>query len=126
MKTKLLISLSLCCAVLLNSQNVWTGGGGDANWSNPANWSGNVPNNDEDVRIPTGFTVTLDTPTSILSIKLEGNSTLNITETLEIFNPSEFEANTVVNWSGGNLDGGNVSGLLINSGTINMLFNGYF
>lgn len=123
MKKLLLVFNLLFCSLSLISQNVWTGGGDDANWSNADNWSGNVPNN-EDVRIPTGFTVTLDTPASILSIKLEGNSTLNVTESLEIFNPSEFESNTVVNWSGGDLDGGNVSGLLINSGTINMSFNG--
>ena len=105
MKKLLLVFNLLFCSLSLISQNVWTGGGDDANWSNADNWSGNVPNN-EDVRIPTGFTVTLDTPASILSIKLEGNSTLNVTESLEIFNPSEFESNTVVNWSGGDLDGG--------------------
>ncbi|MGV6831806.1 MAG: T9SS type A sorting domain-containing protein [bacterium] len=118
MKTKLLLSIAICVSAILNSQNVWTGTQDDL-WSNENNWSGNVPDNSDDVLIPPGFVVTIDTPATILSIEVQGNSTLNVTETITIQNPSEFEDNVVVNWVSGDLIG---PGILLNSGTINLTF----
>ncbi len=118
MKTKLLLGIVICLSISLNAQNVWTGTEDDL-WSNENNWSGSVPTTSDDVLIPTGFVVTLDTPTDILSIEVEGNSVLNVTETLKIQNPSEFEMNVVVNWVSGDLIG---PGILLNSGTINLSF----
>ncbi|RNC88110.1 MAG: T9SS C-terminal target domain-containing protein [Winogradskyella sp.] len=121
MKTKLLFSIFLFISIYSNSQNVWTGNIDDL-WSNADNWSGNVPDSSEDVLIPTGFTVTLDTPADIRSIEVQGNSTLNVTESLIIAVDSEFEDNVVVNWSSGDLSG---PGILLNSGTINMSFSSF-
>lgn len=118
MKTKLLFGIMICLTISIHSQNVWTGTEDDL-WSNENNWSGSVPTATEDVLIPSGFTVTLDTPANIRSIEVQGNSILNVTESLIIAVDSEFEDNVVVNWSGGDLGGG---GILLNSGTINMSF----
>ncbi len=119
MKTKLL--LILCLLSITNGiaqLNVWTGSVDDL-WSNEDNWTGTVPAPSDDVLIPSGFVVTLDTPADILSIEVQGNSILNVTETLIIQNPSEFESNVIVNWSSGSLIG---PGILLNSGTINLTF----
>lgn len=119
MKTRLLCVLYLCFTITIYAQqNVWTGTIDDK-WSNKDNWSGEVPTPSDDVLIPSGFVVTLDTPANILSIEVQGNSILNVTSTIQIQNPSEFEDNVIVNWSSGNLTG---PGILLNSGTINMSF----
>lgn len=112
----------MLCSVALHAQlNVWTGTVGDK-WSDEDNWSGTVPTSSDDVLIPSGFTVTLDTPANILSLEVQGNSVLNVTEGLTIANPSEFEDNVIVNWISGDLLGG---GILLNSGTINLSFNSF-
>ena len=121
MKTKLLFFVFLILSIELYSQNVWTGNINDL-WSNPDNWSGNVPDASDDVLIPTGFSVTVDTPADIRSIEVQGNSTLNVTESITIAVDSEFEDNVVVNWSSGDLIG---PGVLLNSGTINLSFSGF-
>ena len=126
MKTTLFISLSLCFTLMLNSQNVWTGNVDDS-WSDPNNWSGNVPNATEDVLIPPGFVVTIDTPANIRSIEVQGDPTinatiLNVSQSLIIAFDSEFEDNVVVNWVSGDLVG---PGMLQNSGTINLSFTSF-
>lgn len=118
MKKQLLVFILFISSLGFGQQNVWVGTVDDK-WSNKDNWSGEVPSASEDILIPSGFTVTIDTPADILSIEVQGNSVLNITRVLRIANPSEFEDNVVVNWSGGDLNGG---GILLNSGTINMSF----
>lgn len=117
MKTKLLLTiLILYCFTIQAQLNIWTGTVDDK-WSDENNWTGTVPTNSDDVLIPSGFAVTLDTPANILSIEVQGNSVLNITQPLTIANPSEFEDNVVVNWVSGDLIG---PGILLNSGTINL------
>ncbi|NRA91073.1 MAG: T9SS type A sorting domain-containing protein [Psychroserpens sp.] len=121
MKTKILLSLTLCFTVLLNSQNVWTGNVDDS-WANENNWSGNVPEVSDDVLIPPGFVVTIDIPANIRSIEVQGDPTvnatiLNVSQSLIIAVDSEFEDNVVVNWVSGDLIG---PGILLNSGTINL------
>ncbi|MBC2843914.1 T9SS type A sorting domain-containing protein [Winogradskyella flava] len=119
MKSKLPLLLSLFISINMFAQlNVWTGMIDDK-WSDENNWSGTVPLPSDDVLIPSGFVVTIDTPANVLSIEVQGNSVLNVTSSLVIANPSEFEDNVVVNWSSGDLSGG---GILLNSGTINMSF----
>ncbi|MEY8849507.1 beta strand repeat-containing protein [Psychroserpens sp. XS_ASV72] len=119
MRTRLLLLLCLMSFTSSIAQlNVWTGAVDDL-WSNENNWTGTVPSNSDDVLIPSGFVVTIDSPANIRSIEVQGNSTLNITEALIIQNPSEFETNVVVNWSSGDLIG---PGILLNSGTINLTF----
>ncbi|MTE27153.1 T9SS type A sorting domain-containing protein [Winogradskyella ouciana] len=121
MKTKLLFTILFFTFITLNSQNIWTGNVDDL-WSNADNWSGNVPDSSEDVLIPSGFVVTLDTPANILSLEVQGNSTLNVTQGLTIQNPSEFGDNVVVNWSSGDLIG---PGVLTNYGIINLSFSSF-
>ena len=126
MKTTLFLSLSLCFTLMLNSQNVWTGNVDDS-WSDPNNWSGNVPNATEDVLIPPGFVVTIDTPANIRSIEVQGDPTinatiLNVSQSLIIAVDSEFEDNVVVNWVSGYLTG---PGILQNNGTINLSFTSF-
>ena len=118
MKTRLLHVFLLCFTISINCQNVWTGNVDDS-WANENNWSGNVPEASDDVLIPPGFVVTIDTPANIRSIEVQGNSTLNVTEALIIAVDSEFEDNVIINWSSGGLEG---PGILLNSGTINMSF----
>ena len=119
MKLKLLLlSLFSVSFNLLAQQNIWIGTEDDL-WSNENNWTGTVPAPSDDVLIPSGFVVTLDSPADILSIEIQGNSVFNVTSSLIIANPSEFEDNVVVNWSSGDLSGG---GILLNSGTINLSF----
>jgi len=119
MKLKLLFSAFVLCSITLHAQlNVWTGTVDDK-WSNEDNWSGTVPVPTDDVLIPSGFVVTVDSPANILSIEVQGNSVLNVDSSIIIQNPSEFEDNVVVNWLSGDLVG---PGILLNSGTINMSF----
>ena len=119
MKTKLFYACLLCVTFTIHAQqNVWVGIIDDL-WSNEDNWSGEVPGPSDDVLIPSGFVVTIDTPADILSIEVQGNSILNVTSAIRIQNPSEFEDNVIVNWSSGDLIG---PGILLNSGTINMSF----
>src|ERR1700676_686873 len=48
--------------ILLAETKTWTGNGGDANWSNPLNWSGaNLPQTTDDVLLDNG-----DIPVSYL------------------------------------------------------------
>ena len=119
MKTRTLLFAFVLCSITLNAQlNVWTGTVDDK-WSNEDNWSGTVPISTDDVLIPSGFVVTVDSPANILSIEVQGNSVLNVDSSIIIQNPSEFEDNVVVNWVSGDLIG---PGILLNSGTINMSF----
>jgi len=119
MKTRTLLFAFVLCSITLNAQlNVWTGTVDDK-WSNEDNWSGTVPVSTDDVLIPSGFVVTVDSPANILSIEVQGNSVLNVDSSIIIQNPSEFEDNVVVNWVSGDLIG---PGIMLNSGTINMSF----
>ncbi|MBT8395257.1 MAG: G8 domain-containing protein, partial [Bacteroidia bacterium] len=118
MRTQLLFFYCFFITTSIFAQNTWVGSVDDK-WSKEDNWSGEVPGPGDDVLIPSGFAVTLDTPANIVSITVEGNSVLNVTQSLIISAPSEFDDNVVVNWSGGDFSG---TGTLTNKGTINMSF----
>jgi hypothetical protein len=119
MKKILLFSILFALSMTLFGQiNTWTGNV-DNNWSNVANWSLNaVPTAANDVVIPTGKTVNLNVPGTTKSIVVQGNSTLNINNSLSFANSSSFGTNTIVNWSVGSLNG---DGTLSNNGTLNFV-----
>ena len=118
MKKCLLFTILIAFSVTLFAQtNTWNGNV-DTNWSNAANWSLNaVPTASNDVVIPTGKTVNLNVAGTTKSIVVQGNSTLNMPNTLSILNASSFAANVTVNWTSGSFVGG---GILTNNGTINL------
>lgn len=117
----ILLIFSLFCASYLtvNAQTItWTGAGANTNWNTVANWSSNaVPSANNDVVIPTGFTVSINVAATTRTIVVEGNSTLNIANSLSFLNASSFAKSVTVNWTNGSLLGG---GTLTNNGTINM------
>ena len=49
-----LIVISCATAHLAMAQSIWTGGGADANWSTPGNWSSGVVPNNNAVTFPDG------------------------------------------------------------------------
>ncbi|MEZ4792208.1 MAG: hypothetical protein R2783_01640 [Gelidibacter sp.] len=120
MKQLLLIFALFCASYMtVNAQtNTWTGNA-DTNWGTAANWSLNaVPTATNDVIIPTGKTVNLNVAGTTKSIVLQGNSTLNINNTLSFTNASSTAANATVNWGGASING---DGTLTNNGTLNMV-----
>lgn len=118
---QILLIFSLFCASYLtvNAQtNTWTGAGANDNWNTVDNWSLNaLPSSNGDVVIPTGFTVNVNVGATTRSIVVEGNSTLNIANSLSFLGASSFAKDVTVNWTSGSLLGG---GTLTNNGTINM------
>jgi hypothetical protein len=67
------------CAVPAGAATVtWTGSGGDNLWSNAANWNPGLPGSADDVVIPSGATVSLNTAgtTQVHSISADTTSTL--------------------------------------------------
>lgn len=85
----------------------WIGGTG--NWSNASNWSCNdVPNFNDDVIINTGQ-VTFDSPTTIKTLILGGNASLNGANAFNITNN--------FTWTGGQL---NNNGITTSTGPINI------
>jgi hypothetical protein len=64
---------------LIVGENLWTGSGGDGNWSTAGNWSnGSVPASGDDVVIPEGATVTLGSGTATVnSLTVDGALTVS-------------------------------------------------
>jgi len=120
MKTNLFFAILFCISfTFLNAQSTWIGAGANTNWNTQANWDNNaVPTATDDVIIPTGFTVTLNIPSSVKSINLQGNSVFEMNTNLTFTEPSTFGINTTVNWAAGALNG--TTSTLTNLGTINM------
>jgi hypothetical protein len=127
MKTRLLLPTILFFLLSTNlfSQNTWIGGGTDTNWSNVDNWSaGVVPVFSDDVLIPTGFNVNADSLINVLSLTVEGNSTLNIQSGFTFSNPSVFRQNTTINYFNGSING--QGSILTSEGTINIMITNLF
>lgn len=119
MRQLLLIFTLLCASYMtVNAQtNTWNGSA-DNNWSNTANWSLNaVPTAANDVVIPTGKTVNLNVVGTTKSIVVQGNSTFNISNTINFLNASSFAANTTINVGGASINGGTLN----NSGMLNFI-----
>jgi len=116
MKKNVLLFCIGLCGFAFAQTNTWTGSGGTNSWSVKENWSLNtVPTSSNDVVIPTGFTVNAASAATMKSVKLQGNSTLNISANFTFTNASEFAAQTTVNWNSGNLQGG---GTLVSKGNL--------
>lgn len=118
MKRFLLCITMLCLsAVALNAQTItWTGAGDGTNWSDPNNWDLLViPTTANDVIIPDGSTLAINSHAVMKSLTVQGNSVLTINNAFTLGNPSAFDENVVVNWSFGALFGN-----LTNRGTINI------
>lgn len=118
MKTKLFL-LTFLLTSFAYSQIIWTGGGGNADWNEPSNWSTNsTPTVNDDVEIPSGFTVTINGSATCQSLELQGSTILNI-DTFGSFSstqPSIFEPGTTVNWARGTIN----CSLLVSQGTMNL------
>ncbi len=124
MKQSLLILFFLYTTMSI-AQTTWTGLGAGSNWNIPENWSNNtIPSSNDDVVIPSGFSVNIDANAFTKSISLQGNATLNLlTAELHITNASVFDTNSTFNWSGGFFLGGGLTNPtnLNAQGTINIL-----
>lgn len=119
MKRFLLFTILCVSFITLEAQTItWTGAGDGTNWSDSNNWDLlQVPNTSNDVIVPGGSTITINTQAYSRSILVRGASTLTIEESLTFSSPSSFSENTIVNWSSGSLGG---EGALTNYGTINI------
>lgn len=63
--------------------NTWTGGGGDSDWNNAANWgSGSVPGPADDVVIPNGYFITLSGSGSCHNLTIGAGGGLTVSATL--------------------------------------------
>lgn len=118
---KLLLSATLIFFfIFANAQTVtWTGASGiDNDWNTDSNWdTGSIPTAINDVVIPDGFTVDLDTPGGdVLSLTL-GASVFNIGTNFQFANTFNIAATGTVNWNLGTISG---NGVLTNEGTINL------
>ncbi|WP_431133298.1 T9SS type A sorting domain-containing protein [Psychroserpens mesophilus] len=114
----LLMLLSLTTAIAM-AQTTWTGLGTNTNWNNTDNWDTNlVPTASDDVIIPTGFTVTLNSVGTVKSIDVQGNAVFDIDNSFTFAEPSTFGSNTTINWSAGSLRGNGI--ILTNSGVMNI------
>ena len=111
--------MMLICAAFTNvkAQTVtWIGGTG--NWNVPANWDLNfIPGSGNDVIIPTGSNVSINTAANVRSITVNGNAMINISAGLTFTNASTFGSNVTSTWTANGLNGG---GTLTNLGTMNL------
>ena len=108
-----------------NAQTTWTGFGANDNWNNIDNWSTFlVPTASDNVIIPTGFTVNINVAANVLSLQVQGNSTLNIGTNLTFTEASSFSAGTTINWNSGYITGTSTS--LTNNGTVNVFVSSVF
>ncbi|WP_422105333.1 HYR domain-containing protein [Winogradskyella sp.] len=120
MKRILLFILLHISSTIAIAQTTWTGLGANTNWNNTDNWDTNmVPTVSDDVIIPTGFTVTLNIAGTVKSIDVQGNSTFEMSNSLNFTDPSTFGVNTIINWNSGTLNGG--TSTLTHQGVLHML-----
>src|SRR5690606_10366712 len=95
------------------------------NWNNIDNWSTFlVPTASDNVIIPTGFTVNINVAANVLSLQVQGNSTLNIGTNLTFTEASSFAAGTTINCNSGYVTGASTS--LTHNGTVNAIANSVF
>ncbi|WP_321280496.1 gliding motility-associated C-terminal domain-containing protein [Marinifilum fragile] len=64
----------------------WNGNGGDNNWGNHENWDKDcVPSRNNNAIIPNGFTVNVNVPAECKDLEIQGTSTLEGNQNLEIY-----------------------------------------
>ncbi len=125
MKRFLLLTLLCISSTIAIAQTTWTGLGANTNWNNIDNWdSFTVPTATDDVIVPTGFTVNINVSANVLSLQVQGNSTLNIGTNLTFTEASSFSAGTTINWNSGYITGTSTS--LTNNGTVNVFVSSVF
>ena len=116
---KKLLFITFFMTLVLQAQTNTFIGAFDNNWNNNANWSLNlIPTLTNDVVIPTGKTILLNSDGDAKSIQLEGTATLNLSGNLSIAQLSLASAQSTINWTSGNISGG---GTLNNLGKMNIL-----
>lgn len=120
----LLMVLFVCSfANVASAQKTWIGGT-DTNWNTPANWSGStVPVTTDNVVIPNGFNVVINTNTFCSSLNISGTLTIgNNTDNRTVTVSGDVNVNSSgVFKSAG--DGGNallMGGNVVNNGTFDM------
>lgn len=96
--------------------HVWTGGGGDSDWFNAANWDVNtVPDSNSEVRIDDNVAVTIDgSVASVHSVSLEGMAVLTQQSGLQLSGSFDISSTATFIILSGNFTGG----IVTNNGTI--------
>lgn len=98
----------LICSMGIAQTHIWTGNGGNGDWSNNLNWSANtVPDSSSDVLIPDGFGVSIATDVAFAStIELSGNSSLEINDDLNIGSQFNVSPSSSLYFFEGTISGG--------------------
>lgn len=116
---KILLFITCFLATVMHAQTNIFNGAINSSWNNANNWSLNaLPGITNDVIIPTGKIINLDTNTSIKSIQLEGTAILNMSGNLSILQVSSATAQSTINWASGIISGG---GTWNNLGQLNIV-----
>jgi len=99
--------------------HVWTGNGGNNDWSNSANWdTGTVPIITSDVLISNASAVEISSvPATANSVELAGNSTLQIANHINVSNQLTIPVASNIVWLTGAISGG---GVISNDGLIQL------
>ncbi|MDC8001706.1 T9SS type A sorting domain-containing protein [Aequorivita todarodis] len=121
MKRLLLFSvLSIFCLTISAQTKTWVGPSGGS-YSVSSNWSpAGVPNQNNDVIVPTGSDMIIDIEANIKSIAVQGNSHVTMRNTLYFTNTSSIAANASFTWQFGYLQG---TGTLNNNGSFTIIEN---
>ncbi|SRX54180.1 T9SS type A sorting domain-containing protein [Aequorivita sp. CIP111184] len=111
--------LSIFCLTISAQTKTWIGPSGGY-FSTAANWNpAGVPGSGNDVIIPTGSNLYMD-GANVKSFDIQGNSQVNMTNTVYFTNASSIAANSSFTWSGGYLQG---MGILNNNGSFTVQGN---
>lgn len=122
---RLLLMVFFVCsfANVASAQKTWNGSS-NTNWNTPANWSGSaIPVASDNVVIPAGYTVVINTSPSCTSLNISGTLTIgnNITDrTVTVYGDVTVNNGGVFNSAG---DGGNtllMGGNVVNNGIFAM------
>ncbi|MGB1307874.1 MAG: HYR domain-containing protein [Oceanihabitans sp.] len=118
MKRNLLLYLLLLFSTVTIAQTTWTGGGVNENWNNTDNWDTNlVPTITDDVIIPTGSSVLMNSTANVKSITIQGTAIVTKSSALYFTDPSIIELGATMICNNGNIYGSGST--LTNNGIIN-------
>lgn len=109
--------LSILCFSISAQTKTWIGDSG-SNFNVPTNWNPTgVPGTTNDVVIPSGSLVIINSVTAVKSIAIQGTATVNLSNNLTFTAASSTASASTVNWSQGALSGGST---FTNNGTFNL------
>ncbi|NMH28170.1 MopE-related protein [Flavobacterium silvaticum] len=115
---RILLLIAFVLSISAQAQKTWNGSA-DSSWNVGANWTpSGIPDDTDDVIIPTGSTVNLNVNTSIKSLSLQGTAVLDINANLAFSDASSFSGTSTVNWNSNSIA---ANGVLSASGTINFI-----